>query len=36
MLRMNLHLVDTQHGRNIWSERYDGGIDDLFTMQAED
>jgi hypothetical protein len=32
---MNLHLVDTQHGRNIWSERYEGGIDDLFAIQGD-
>jgi TolB-like protein len=35
MLRMNLHLVDTQRGRNIWSERYEGGIDDLFAIQGD-
>jgi TolB-like protein len=35
MLRMNLHLVDTQHGRNTWSERYDGSIDDLFAIQGD-
>lgn len=35
MLRMNLHLVDTQHRRSIWSERFEGGIDDLFAIQGE-
>ncbi len=35
MLRMNLHLVETQHGRNIWSERYERAIEDLFAIQAD-
>jgi TolB-like protein len=35
MLRMNLHFVDAQYGRNIWSERYERGIDDLFEIQGD-
>jgi TolB-like protein len=35
MLRINLRVVDTQHGRNIWSERYERGIEDLFAIQGD-
>ena len=32
-LRINTHLVDTQTGRQVWSERYDGDISDIFALQ---
>ena len=32
-LLANLALVDTQTGRQIWSERYDRLLEDLFTVQ---
>lgn len=34
MLRMNLHLID-QHGRTLWSERYDRDIADIFAIQGD-
>lgn len=35
MFRMNLHLVETQHDRLVWSERYERGIEDLFAVQGD-
>jgi TolB-like protein len=35
MLRMNLHLIDTRHGHNIWSERYERYTRDLFAIQSD-
>ena len=34
MLRLNLHLIDTRHGHNIWSERYERDTRDLFAIQS--
>jgi class 3 adenylate cyclase/TolB-like protein len=34
-LRMNLHLVDTLQGHNIWSERYERETKDLFAIQSD-
>lgn len=32
-LRINTELIDMQHGRSVWAERYDGNADDLFDFQ---
>ena len=32
-LRINAELIDMQHGRSVWAERYDGNADELFDFQ---
>lgn len=34
-LRMNLHLTETECGRNVWTERYDRQSKDLFAIQSD-
>jgi DNA-binding winged helix-turn-helix (wHTH) protein/TolB-like protein/Tfp pilus assembly protein PilF len=34
-LRINVHLVDTRTGQQLWSERFDRRFDDLFAVQDE-
>jgi len=34
-LRITAQLVDTTHGHQIWSERYDRELDDIFAIQDE-
>jgi class 3 adenylate cyclase/TolB-like protein len=34
-LRATIHLVDTGTGAEVWSERYDRPLDDLFAVQDE-
>jgi adenylate cyclase len=34
-LRINVHVTDTQTGFDLWGERYDGSVDDLFAVQDE-
>ena len=34
-LRINAQLLDTEQGSHIWAERYDGNLDDVFTLQDE-
>ncbi len=33
MLRLHVHLVDTATSRQIWSDRFDGTVDDVFSLQ---
>lgn len=33
LLRLHVHLVDTATSRQIWSDRFDGSIDDVFELQ---
>src|SRR5262245_45781805 len=32
-LRITMQLVETESGAHVWSERYDGTIDDIFKLQ---
>ena len=34
-LRINVQLMDSISGRNLWAERYDTGLDELFAVQDE-
>jgi len=34
-IRINVQLTDTERGVNIWAERYDRKIDDIFAVQDE-
>ncbi|HEX2833477.1 MAG TPA: winged helix-turn-helix domain-containing protein [Thermoanaerobaculia bacterium] len=34
-LRITVHLVDTQTGHHVWSEKYDRQVGDIFAMQEE-
>lgn len=34
-LRINVQLVDTQNGYQIWAQRFDRKIDDIFSIQDE-
>ena len=33
LLRLHVHLVDTATSRQIWSDRFDGSVDDVFSLQ---
>ena len=35
MLRINAQLTDSKTGANIWAERYDTALNDVFTIQDE-
>ncbi|MGD9509286.1 MAG: adenylate/guanylate cyclase domain-containing protein, partial [Geminicoccaceae bacterium] len=32
-VRVNVQLVDALTGKQLWAERYDGSLDDIFTLQ---
>lgn len=32
-LRINIQLIDTETGRHVWTDRYDGNLDEVFTIQ---
>jgi adenylate cyclase len=32
-IRINVELVETEAGANVWTSRYDGTLDDIFDMQ---
>src|SRR4051794_21168417 len=34
-VRVNAQLIDTTSGGQIWGERFDGSLDDIFTVQDE-
>ncbi len=34
-LRVNVQLVDTQNGHQVWAERFDRKLDDIFSIQDE-
>jgi adenylate cyclase len=34
-LRINVHVTDSQTGFDLWGERYDGSVDDLFAVQDD-
>lgn len=34
-VRVNVQLAETQSGRQLWAERYDRGLQDIFEMQDE-
>jgi TolB-like protein/DNA-binding winged helix-turn-helix (wHTH) protein len=34
-LRLNIVLTDSESGRQLWAERYDGRVDDVFQVQDE-
>ncbi len=34
-LRITVRLTDAMAGRHLWSARYDGSVDDVFTLQDE-
>lgn len=34
-LRLNVQLVDTKTNFNVWAERYDRKVDDVFSIQSE-
>jgi len=34
-LRITMRLADAENGSQIWSERYDLPIDDIFAIQGE-
>ena len=34
-VRINVRLVDNEDGSNIWTERYDRELEDVFTLQEE-
>jgi TolB-like protein/DNA-binding winged helix-turn-helix (wHTH) protein/Tfp pilus assembly protein PilF len=34
-LRLNVHLADVQSGQQLWSERFDRTVSDLFAVQEE-
>ncbi|MCR4267289.1 tetratricopeptide repeat protein [Nitratireductor sp. ZSWI3] len=35
LIRLYVHLVDTKTSRQIWSDRFDGGLEDVFELQDE-
>lgn len=35
LLRINAQLIDAKTGGHIWAERYDGKLDDVFTLQDD-
>jgi TolB-like protein len=35
MLRVTAQLCETEHGRQLWAERYDRGVADVFEVQAD-
>ena len=34
-VRINAQLIDAETGGHLWAERYDGDLDDIFTLQDE-
>ena len=32
-IRIAIHLADASHGRQIWTERFEGSLNDIFSMQ---
>ena len=34
-LRVSVHLTDVTEGFQVWSQRYDGGLEDVFAVQDE-
>ena len=34
-MRITVHLVDTQKGHHVWSEKYDRQVGDIFALQEE-
>jgi TolB-like protein len=34
-IRMSAQLVEAETGRHVWSQRYDGSLDDIFAVQDE-
>ncbi len=34
-VRINAQLIDAKTGGHLWAERYDGDLDDIFTLQDE-
>jgi len=32
-IRINAQLIDATNGHHLWAERYDGGMNDIFTLQ---
>lgn len=34
-VRINAHLIDTETGRQLWAQRYDGELKDLFDVQDQ-
>ncbi len=34
-LRLSVQLVEVESGRNVWAKRVEGGLDELFGLQAE-
>ena len=34
-VRVNVKLIDALNGRNVWADKYDRSIDDLFAMQDD-
>jgi adenylate cyclase len=34
-VRINAQLIDAKTGGHLWADRYDGGLDDIFTLQDE-
>jgi TolB-like protein/Tfp pilus assembly protein PilF len=34
-VRINVRLVDNEDGSNVWTERYDRELEDIFTLQEE-
>lgn len=34
-LRMNVQLIETQHGHHVWANRYERDIGDLFAIQSD-
>lgn len=34
-IRMSAQLVEAETGRHVWSQRYDGSLDDIFALQDE-
>ena len=34
-VRINVKLIDALSGENVWAEKYDRSLDDLFAMQDD-
>jgi adenylate cyclase len=34
-VRINVTFIDAERGLNIWAERFDGSLDDIFTLQDQ-
>ena len=34
-IRVSAHLVDTSKGHHLWADRYDGEVEDIFTLQDQ-